>query len=113
MDPSVAAILAAPGDEAPRLRWAERAGGERGELVRVQAALARRDLPREERRRARARERELLSRVLDLSYASALTAASASTILTAFPALEALHLARADGLLQRRRELEAVIADVL
>ena len=54
------AIVAAPDDDAPRLVWADREGGERGELVVVQCALARHDVPRGEQVRLRARERELL-----------------------------------------------------
>jgi uncharacterized protein (TIGR02996 family) len=53
-------MIAAPDDDAPRLVWADREGGARGELVVVQCALAARDLPREERKRLRQRERELL-----------------------------------------------------
>ena len=39
-DALIAAILAHPDDDAPRLVWADREGGERGELVVVQCALA-------------------------------------------------------------------------
>ncbi|MEJ7597757.1 MAG: TIGR02996 domain-containing protein [Kofleriaceae bacterium] len=59
------AIVADPDDDAPRLVWADREGGERGELVVLQCQLARRDLPRVDRRRLRARERELLQREAD------------------------------------------------
>ena len=54
------AILAAPEDDAPRLVWADREGGERGELVVIQCMLARRGLPFAERRRLVARETDLL-----------------------------------------------------
>ena len=54
------AILATPDDDEPRLVWADREGGERGELVVVQSRLADPDLPRAERYRLRTRERELL-----------------------------------------------------
>ena len=62
IDPLIAAIVADPENDAPRLVWAERVGGERGEFVQVQCALARRDLDRSERRRMRARELALLRR---------------------------------------------------
>jgi uncharacterized protein (TIGR02996 family) len=62
LDPPIDTIVASPDDDAPRLVWAQREGGERGELVVLQCALARHDLPREERRRLSARERELLAR---------------------------------------------------
>lgn len=55
------AILAAPDDDAPRLVWADREGGERGELVVVQCALAK-PLERADRDRLQAREKELLAR---------------------------------------------------
>jgi uncharacterized protein (TIGR02996 family) len=61
-DPLLEAIVTEPDDDAARLVWADRTGGERGELVVVQCALAKDDLPREDRRRLRARERELLAR---------------------------------------------------
>ena len=57
------AIVADPDDDAARLVWADREGGERGELVVLQCQLARRDLPRGDRHRLRARERELLPRI--------------------------------------------------
>lgn len=63
------AILDAPDDDAPRLVWADREGGERGEFVVLQCALARRDAEgrrvlsdRAERRRLRAREQALFFR---------------------------------------------------
>ncbi|MFO0740345.1 MAG: TIGR02996 domain-containing protein [Labilithrix sp.] len=63
-DALIAAILAHPDDDAPRLVWADREGGERGELVVVQCALAAEPpLPRAERDRLRARERELLAKL--------------------------------------------------
>lgn len=67
MTPALEAILAAPGDDAPRLVWADEVGGERGELVVVQCTLARRDLPRPERKRLVERERELLKRAWTFS----------------------------------------------
>lgn len=56
-DALISAIIAAPDDDAPRLVWADREGGARGELVVVQCAIAsgRRDLS--------ARERELLAQL--------------------------------------------------
>lgn len=54
------AIVAAPDDDAPRLVWADREGGERGELVVIQCRLARHDVTREERVRLAARETSLL-----------------------------------------------------
>lgn len=63
-DALIAAILAHPDDDAPRLVWADREGGERGELVVVQCALAAEPPPpRAERDRLRARERELLAKL--------------------------------------------------
>src|SRR5205807_21718 len=59
-DPLVEAMIAAPDDDAPRLVWADREGGLRGELVVVQCTLARDELPRAERTRLCARERFLL-----------------------------------------------------
>lgn len=58
-DELLAAILANPDDDAPRLVWADREGGERGELVVIQCALAK-PLERAERERLQAREKELL-----------------------------------------------------
>jgi uncharacterized protein (TIGR02996 family) len=49
-DELLEAVRAAPDDDAPRLRWADAAGGGVGELVRAQCALAR--LPRRDPRRA-------------------------------------------------------------
>ncbi len=60
-------ILAAPDDDAPRLVWADQVGGERGELVVVQCALARSDLPRVDRKRLVTREAELLQRAWTFS----------------------------------------------
>ncbi|MBX3234296.1 MAG: TIGR02996 domain-containing protein [Labilithrix sp.] len=60
-DPLLDAIVADPDDDAPRLVWADREGGERGELVILQCRLARRDLAPDERRRLVARERMLLT----------------------------------------------------
>lgn len=51
-DPLIDAVLAAPSDDAPRLVWADREGGERGELVVVQCALARDGANERLRRRA-------------------------------------------------------------
>jgi uncharacterized protein (TIGR02996 family) len=61
-DPLLDAIVANPTDDEPRLVWADREGGERGELVVLQCRLAKRDLLRDERYRLRVRERELLLR---------------------------------------------------
>ena len=62
MDSLLAAIAAAPDDDAPRLVWADREGGERGELVVLQCLLARRAGPRADRVRMAQRVRELLPR---------------------------------------------------
>lgn len=62
------AILAAPDDDAPRLLWADREGGERGELVVIQCALARvGHAPSEaaERERLLGREQQLLEHADD------------------------------------------------
>jgi len=59
-DPLLDAVLANPADDAPRLVWADREGGERGELVVLQCLLERRELPRPERVRLKAREKVLL-----------------------------------------------------
>jgi hypothetical protein len=61
LDDLIAQILAAPHDDAPRLAWANTVGGERGELVLVQCQLATGVTDRDEWRRLRARERELLA----------------------------------------------------
>jgi uncharacterized protein (TIGR02996 family) len=61
-DALLEAIAAAPDDDAPRLVWADREGGERGELVVIQCRLARHDVPRDERRRLTTRETELLEK---------------------------------------------------
>src|SRR5262245_55759512 len=61
LDALIAEIQAAPDDDAPRLAWANAVGGERGELVIVQCRLASGVVTnRDEWRRLRARERELL-----------------------------------------------------
>ncbi len=51
----------APDDDAPRLVWADAAGGERGELVVIQCDLARGGLAPDEAGARRRRERELLA----------------------------------------------------
>ena len=62
LDALIAQIQAAPDDDAPRLAWANAVGGERGELVIVQCRLASGAVVnRDEWRRLRARERELLA----------------------------------------------------
>jgi uncharacterized protein (TIGR02996 family) len=48
LDDLLAACVAAPDDDAPRLVWADAVGGERGELVVIQCRLAREDLPPDE-----------------------------------------------------------------
>ena len=61
LDALIAQIQAAPDDDAPRLAWANAVGGERGEFVELQCRLASGPLTdRDEFRRLRARERELL-----------------------------------------------------
>ena len=61
VDTLVEAMLAAPMDDAPRLVWADREGGERGELVVLQCALAAGDrMPQPDRLRMAARVNELL-----------------------------------------------------
>ena len=61
LDVLIAQIQAAPDDDAPRLAWANAVGGERGELVIVQCRLASGVVTnRDEWRRLRSRERELL-----------------------------------------------------
>ena len=61
LDALIAQIQAAPDDDAPRLAWANAVGGERGELVLVQCRLASGSVTdRDEWRRLRTRERELL-----------------------------------------------------
>lgn len=59
-DPLIDQIRAAPEDDAPRLVWADRVGGERGELVVVQCALAAGGRPRAELFGLHRRQRELL-----------------------------------------------------
>jgi hypothetical protein len=62
LDALIAQIQAAPHDDAPRLAWANAVGGERGELVIVQCGLASGAVTdRDEWRRLRTRERELLA----------------------------------------------------
>jgi len=45
LDDLLAACVASPDDDAPRLVWADAVGGERGELVVIQCRLAQNDLP--------------------------------------------------------------------
>jgi uncharacterized protein (TIGR02996 family) len=62
------AILNTPDDDAPRLVWADREGGERGELVVIQCALARLGVggvDAAEQRRLAGRENELLRRATE------------------------------------------------
>ena len=61
-DALLADIVAHPNDDDPRLVWADREGGERGELVIIQCALAKGGQSREERKKLYARERELLAK---------------------------------------------------
>ena len=62
LDELIAQCQAAPDDDAPRLAWAAEFGGERGELVEVQCRLASGAVTnRDEWRKLRARERELLA----------------------------------------------------
>lgn len=62
LDELLAQCQAAPDDDAPRLGWAAEVGGERGELVELQCRLASGAVTnRDEWRRLRARERELLA----------------------------------------------------
>ena len=62
MDQLLEACIAAPDDDAPRLAWAKQVGGERGELVSIQCALARGGLARDVAIAHRRREAELLER---------------------------------------------------
>lgn len=55
------AIVDRPDDDAPRLVWGDAVGGERGELVTVQCALAAGGLPDDRRQALARREAELLS----------------------------------------------------
>jgi hypothetical protein len=57
----IAACLAKPADDEPRFEWANAVGGPRGELVAVQCALARGELPRDIAVDRRRREVELLA----------------------------------------------------
>ncbi|HWO25563.1 MAG TPA: hypothetical protein VNO30_42780 [Kofleriaceae bacterium] len=61
-DALLEACRQAPGDDAPRLVWADAVGGERGELVVIQCDLARGGLPPAEAAARRRRERELVAR---------------------------------------------------
>lgn len=61
-DAMLAACVASPDDDAPRLVWADVVGGERGELVVLQCDLARGGLTPAEAAVRRRRERELLAR---------------------------------------------------
>lgn len=65
MDPLIEAIRANPGDDAPRLVWADREGGERGEYVVLSLALGHRGLDQETRLRYSARLKELQAQHLD------------------------------------------------
>ncbi|MBA3393580.1 MAG: hypothetical protein H0T89_13105 [Deltaproteobacteria bacterium] len=61
LDDLLAACVAAPDDDAPRLVWADAIGGERGELVVIQCDLARGGLTATEAATRRQRQRELLA----------------------------------------------------
>ena len=62
LDELIAKCRAAPDDDAPRMAWANAVGGERGELVEAQCRLASGAVSnRDDWRRLRARERELLA----------------------------------------------------
>lgn len=61
MDELLAACVASPADDMPRFEWANRVGGARGELVAVQCALARGELPRHLALDRRRREAEILA----------------------------------------------------
>lgn len=58
----LAEVLASPGDDAPRLVWADAQGGERGELVVLQCELARGSRSPADAGAFRRRERELVAR---------------------------------------------------
>lgn len=62
MNSTLEACIAAPGDDAPRLAWAKETGGERGELVSIQCALAHGGLARDVAIAHRRREADLLAR---------------------------------------------------
>ncbi len=62
MDSLLEAIRDAPDDDEPRLVWADREGGERGELVVLQCMLARREGTRADRVKMRERERQIIAR---------------------------------------------------
>jgi uncharacterized protein (TIGR02996 family) len=59
LDALIAECAANPDDDAPRLVWADAAGGERGELVMLQCRRG--DLPRDRLAACNRRERELLA----------------------------------------------------
>ncbi len=59
-DPLLAAVVAEPSSDAARRVWADREGGDRGELVHLQCLLAGRGLARRDRWKLARRERELL-----------------------------------------------------
>lgn len=61
LDDLLAACIAAPDDDEPRLVWADAVGGARGELVVIQCKLAREDLPPAEAGALIARVEELLA----------------------------------------------------
>lgn len=61
LDDLLAACVAAPDDDAPRLVWADAIGAERGELVVLQCKLAREDVPPAEAGAMLARVDELLA----------------------------------------------------
>ena len=66
MDALLQEILDAPDDDEPRLVWADREGGERGELVVLQCMLARYEGTRADRMPMQLREREVLRRFTKL-----------------------------------------------
>jgi uncharacterized protein (TIGR02996 family) len=61
LDDLIAACVAAPDDDAPRLVWADAVGGERGELVVIQCKLATGGLPPAETGALLARQDQLLA----------------------------------------------------
>jgi uncharacterized protein (TIGR02996 family) len=87
MDALLEAVVQSPDDDAPRLVWADRIGGERGELVVLQCALADRknELPTHVRRRYLRRARQLLD-ANGSKWASAEGAPSDATFARGFPA---------------------------
>ena len=62
MSDALEACIAQPDDDSPRLAWAKQIGGERGELVAIQCALAQGGLTRDVAIAHRRREAELLER---------------------------------------------------